>query len=234
MGNTVYRAVSGSLAELRRLDVLSNNLAHADTAGFKADRLRFSEVLDQRNQSTGFVDLPSATIDNTAGSLRVTDNPLDVAITGEGWLVVDAGGQQQLTRMGSLRRGASGNLETQSGEAVLARGGSPLALPDLPGEPITISNTGEVRVGDKAVGSLMFAKAAPNTLTKAGLGLFQPSGPVTHDPSVTVQQGVIEESNVNPVASMTELISVQRHFDALQQAIRSYRELDEYSNRRLR
>ncbi len=233
MGNTVYRAVSGSLAELKRLDVLANNLAHADTPGFKADRLRFSEVMKD-GRATGHVDLPESRVDTSPGALRVTDNPLDLAITGDGWFVVDAEGEQQLTRMGSFRRGANGALETQGGHPVLSSSGEPLNLPDLPGQPISVSSSGEVRVGDQPVGSVFRARAAPDTLEKAGLGLFRTSGAIVHDPSVGLQQGVVEESNVNPVTSMTEIVTVQRHFDALQQALRSYREIDELSNRRLR
>ena len=86
MGNGIYSAVAGSIAQLRNLDVLSNNLAHINTPGFKADGLQFREVFASAKAGAHFVDTPAAYVRMSQGSLRRTDNPMDIAIVGDAFL----------------------------------------------------------------------------------------------------------------------------------------------------
>merc|ERR1711964_345746 len=89
MGNGIYNAVAGSIGQIRNLDVLANNLSHVNTPGFKADVLLFEQTLADADGGRHTVDTPRTDIRMSQGSLRKTDNPLDVAIQGEGFLVVD-------------------------------------------------------------------------------------------------------------------------------------------------
>lgn len=237
MGNLIYRTVSGSVAQLHRLDVLSNNLAHANTVGFKADRATFSEALDANQRGTRFVSVPKTTIDTTPGPLEVTDNPFDLGIAGDGYFVVDAPQGQRLTRVGTFTPDTDGTLRNVHGHALLGEGGQPVQIGiSAESGPVTVSETGQLIQDEKTIGKLMLVNAAPGTLTKDGQGLLRLDDGMAPqpDPNVAVRQGTIEESNVNPVSIMTELVTVHRHFDALQQAIKVYRDMDEASGRRLR
>jgi flagellar basal-body rod protein FlgF len=238
MGQAIYRAVSGSMAQMRRLDVLANNLAHSDTAGFKADRVRFQEVLDAEGRRTRFVDTPVAQVDLTQGSLKRTDNPLDVAILGKGFFVVDTPDGQQLTRSGRFAVGTDGNLRTIDGHMVLGEAG-PMAVPP-PGTGgtgnITIDATGELQMGGLQLGRLKRVQANSDQLRKVEGQRFEVTdgmASLTEPPTGEVLQGHVEESNVNPVVSMTRMISVQRTTEALNQAIRVYREIDSQSTKRM-
>jgi flagellar basal-body rod protein FlgF len=240
LGNTVYRAVSGSVAELRHLDILANNLANAETGGFKADAVTFREVLDGKKRGTKFVDLPVTSLDLSVGPVKVTDNPMDVALTSTGFLVVQTAGGERLTRGGRLVATEDGTLATAAGLPVMGTSGQPIRLATSgprASMPIEISELGVVRQGDREVGTLLRKTADPAQMKREGQGTYDVTGGVQalpDDTSAGVRQGSVEGSNVNPVIAMTELVEVQRHFDALQQAMRVYREVDDASNRRLR
>ena len=240
MGNGVYRAVSGSVAQMRRLDVLANNLAHVDTPGFKEDRLRFTEALDEANRGTWFVDTPQTRVALQQGAARQTGNELDVALTGEGFFVVETPSGTRLTRSGRFAIAPTGLLCTTSGDTVLGESG-PIAIPPVSGNQsglIRIGSDGDVTMGDQTLGRLKRVVAPADQLEKADGRLFHVvGGDVESLPpamSGEVLQGHIEESNVNAVTTMTQIIEVQRTFESLQQAVRMYRDLDSQSTRRLR
>ena len=240
MGNGVYSAVSGSIAQMRNLDVLANNLAHVDTPGYKADRLRFEEVLDEAKSSTSFVSTPETSIRLSQGGISKTDNPLDVAIAGEGFFVVDTPAGQRLTRSGRFILGQGGQLTTQAGHPVLGESG-PIRIPPAGTEEgsaeITIRGDGMVLAGQNELGRIRRVTAPAGEVRKAGADVFAYAGDVGSLPKAQtgeLLQGHLEEANVNPVVVMTEIIGVQRTFEALQQVIRTYRDVDGQSLRRLR
>ena len=239
MGNGIYKAVSGSVAQMKNLDVLANNLAHVDTPGFKADALRFEEALDNAQNGTKFVDTPGTSVRMTQGALRKTDNPLDVALTGDGFLVVDTPDGSKLTRAGRLMIAEDGTLQTAAGLSVQGLSGSINVPPALNGNQaaITIDGKGQVMRGDQIAGQLRVVSARGDQLIKAGADMFDAVGGVDSLPTTVephVMQGHLEDANVNPVVAMTQIITVQRTFEALQQAVRTYREVDGQSVRRMR
>lgn len=237
MANGIYRAVSGSIAQMRNLEVVANNLAHVDTPGYKADALRFEEAL-QDAQGTGFVDTPTSHIRLNQGALAETGNPLDVALNGPGFLVVDTPEGQRLTRAGQLIVGSDGNLKTASGHTLMGTSG-PINIPPLSPEnagPLTIDPSGRVLQGSQELGALRVVDAPVDQLSKVGTDLFDVHSGVGGLPtgSARVLQGHLEGANVSPIQSMTQLIQVQRHFDALQKAVKAYRDIDGQSIRRMR
>lgn len=239
MGNGIYRAVSGSMAQMKNLDVLANNLAHVDTPGFKADTLRFEEALDNARNGTKFVDTPGTSIRMTQGAVRRTDNPLDVALTGDGFLVVDTPDGAKLTRAGRLMIAQDGTLQTAAGLPVQGLGGGINIPPAVDGKyaNLMIDEKGQVMRGDEIAGQLRVVSARSDQLNKAGADMFDVVGGVdsleaTAKPQV--MQGHLEDANVNPVVAMTQMITVQRTFEALQQAVKTYREVDGQSVRRMR
>ncbi len=240
MGNGIYGAVAGSVAALRQVEVVAQNLAHASTPGFKAEIARFEEKLTgQGDRQTRQVTATAPGVRLSQGAIRPTGNPLDVALTGDGFLVVDTGQGTRLTRSGRLVIGADGTLRTTVGHVVRGAGGGPITVPpgDVGGAgPLQIDATGTLSRGGVTFGTLERKSAPPEVLRREGAELFAATTGIDALPDAQgeVLQGHLEDANVNPVSAMTELITAQRSFDALQQAVKTYREVDGQSIHRLR
>ena len=232
MANGVYIAVSGAQAELRKMDVVSNNLANANTPGFKKDRVNFREVLastmiDDSKQDRRFVEVAGTHTDLTPGELRQTGNPLDLAVVGEGFFQVQTDRGPRLTRGGAFMQRPDGKLMTTHGSLLLGADMQPIQIPTNGGSPV-IDGEGVITVGKEKMGVLSVVKVKdPTNLRKEESGLFAtPMENVEKTNTTQVQQGYIEHSNQDSVRSMIELVSTQRHYDALHRAIETYKELD--------
>ncbi|MCB9737006.1 MAG: flagellar hook-basal body protein [Deltaproteobacteria bacterium] len=238
MAKGIYVATSGSMAQLRHLETLSNNLANVRTAGFKGDRLTFEQVTAQDNGEAldlpdkTFVDVRERATDLGEGPLTRTDNPLDVALSGNAFLRVETERGVRLTRAGRMLLGRDGTLRTLTGLPVLDDRDRRIVLPtdkvpriDENGA-ISTEGSGEfVRLGVTAVDMRQGLDKDPD-------GLFVP--PATDAvplPQNAVLQGFVEESNVSPVKMMLELIEVQRTFSALRQLITASGDMDQLAAR---
>lgn len=238
MAKGIYVATSGSMAQLRHLETLSNNLANVRTAGFKGDRLTFEQVTAQDNGEAldlpdkTFVDVRERATDLGEGPLTRTDNPLDVALSGNAFLRVETERGVRLTRAGRMLLGRDGTLRTLTGLPVLDDRDRRIVLPtdkvpriDESGA-ISTEGSGEfVRLGVTAVDMRQGLDKDPD-------GLFVP--PATDAvplPQNAVLQGFVEESNVSPVKMMLELIEVQRTFSALRQLITASGDMDQLAAR---
>ncbi len=240
MANGVYVATSGSVAQLKHLEVLSNNLAHARSAGFKADRVTFQRVMRQDAAAAAphpgspdkrYADALETTPRLEAGPLTQTDNPLDVALGGNAFLRVDTPQGQRLTRNGRLMRGSDGVLRTITGQEVLDAKGARIRLP--PDRVPAIDAHGNITAGRLRVGKLdVVGVDLAAGLDKDAAGLFMiPARRAPLSADAQVLQGWVEESNVQPVGTMLDLIKIQRTFSALRQVITTQGELDKLSNR---
>lgn len=238
-----YPAVAGALAQERRLEILTSNLANANTPGFKGSRPVFRTLLAGRaNQGLLPVGdfsrpgiqalntdtmawLSSSQVDLRPGNLRQTGPPLDLAIDGEGFFAVQTPQGERYTRGGNFTRRNSGDLVTQEGYPVQGRSG-PIRLGS--GE-ITISEGGEVRAGDVPAGTLRVVTfKKPQLLERAGEGLLslREGIPDTVPGSaVRVRQGYLEGSNVGIVEELTSMITTLRAFEAYQKVIQSHDEV---------
>ena len=232
MANGIYIAVSGAQAELRKLDVISNNLANNNTAGFKRDRVSFREVLannmvDDASQDRRFVEVAETATDMRGGGLRETGNPLDLAVMGDGFFKVQTERGVRLTRGGSFLQNSNGQMMTNQGYPLLGQDNQPVSFPPGGGTPV-ITATGDVRFRGESVGSLAVVEARDVTaLRKEEGGLFATdAGNMVDSPSTHVHQGYIEHSNGDSVRMMVSLVETQRHFDALHRAIETYKDLD--------
>ena len=219
----MYSAVSGSLAALTRLDAIANNIANASTPGFKAERLvQRADHAGSAPPNTMAVPTPIARgrleTDFSQGAIAPTGNPLDVAVSGPGFLVVDGEHGERLTRRGNLAIDAEGFLTTSDGLRVQGDGGD-LQVGD---GPIAIATDGSVRAGDLAVGRLRIVTVRdPQALVREGGTMFAPAGQVPADavPGETrVIQGAIEEANLSPVQSLVAMIDTLRGFEAYMRA----------------
>jgi flagellar basal body rod protein FlgG len=201
----------------RRQEVVSNNLANADTTGFKGERV-FASLLQG---SQGSVVAPQRATDYRSGALTTTDAPLDLALEGDGFFVVRTPAGERLTRGGSFRLDANGMVTDLEGNALLGDGG-PITVP--PGK-IEIRKDGVVRVEGKEVGRLRVETVPPGTQLQHDAGTrFLPDPTRTAmDPAARrVRQGTLEASNVDSVGSLVDLINIQRSYAAVQSTVKTF------------
>jgi len=196
-----------------RQAALANNLANVSTPGFKAERV-FARLLDER---TAIVE---GATDFSAGTLNATGRPLDVALIGDGFLVVETPQGRRWTRVGALSLDDTGALVDGAGHRVLGTSG-PLVLP--PGR-VEVGLDGSVKVNGDRVGSLLVERSTDSApLLREGSNLWLPSAGKEAAPTgeVQVRQGQLEESNVDPVTALVEMIEIQRAYSAVQRSMRT-------------
>jgi flagellar basal-body rod protein FlgF len=239
----LYTAASAMLAGLTRQKLISHNLANVDTPGF---RQILTSLDDWKNTSVntipgvtfstdpqrylGQLGLGTDTIpevtDFSEGALRQTGYPLDVAIQGNGFFHIRTPNGDRYTRDGRFQRDVAGNMVTAEGYAVLNNAGNPISLP---AGPVTIDRQGQV-----------FANNQP--LTQLGIGAFaNPQTDLARDPDTgdafaavgaaaggptgtftgTTEQGYVENSNVNSAQMMTQMVTVNRAYEAAQRMVQA-------------
>lgn len=220
----IYTAASGMIAEALRNDTISNNLANANTTGYKKDiavTKDFASLLIERvndgpqtptigSLGTGSVVDEVATIQNS-GSMRQTGNDLDFAIEGQGFFAVQTPNGVRYTRDGSFSRDNAGQLVTQDGYPVLAQNGGAIRLN---GGKVSVAADGQVRVDGRNVGSLQVVQFAnTRALQKEGNNLYIAGNQQPQAATGTVRQGCLEMSNVNVVSEMVNLIAGYRAYE---------------------
>jgi len=222
MDRMIYVAMSGAKSMMQRQDVISNNLANISTPGFRAETVAFrvAPVQGDGLPTRAFSAESTPGADFTPGVITTTGRPLDVAVTGSGWLAVQGSdGTEAYTRNGGLQLNDQGVLQTQNGLQVLGDGG-PIAVPA--GNSVSIAADGTVSAvpltGAKtptSLGRLKLVNPPTADLTRGADGLFRTkSGAAADaDPAVRVASGAIEGSNVNAIEAMTGMISLARQFE---------------------
>lgn len=261
MLRSMFSAVSGLRSHQTMMDVTGNNVANVNTAGYKATRTTFQETLTQlvRGGTAGVASgqggvnpmqlglgtrVAATDMIYTQGASQVTGRPTDLAIQGDGFFVVDSGGQQLYMRAGAFSLDNTGNLVAPGGELVLGWGTGggfgPINVPPATYNDVAIGSDGTVsaRRADngelEALGQVALARF-PNAagLTRAGNGMFAPSpasGAVIIDAPGqqglgTLQAGTLEMSNVDLAQEFTNLILAQRGFQANARTITTSDEL---------
>lgn len=228
MENIHLIGLSRQMTLERQLDVVANNVANINTNGFKADRSVFSEYLAPlarednfpgRDRSVSFVHDRASYHDFAAGPVEETKNPLDVAVDGQAFLVVQTPAGERYTRDGGLQINPQGQLVTSAGYPVLGNSGPITFQPT--DRDITIAQDGNITVRegisvlDSIRGKLRLVNfAQQQSLVKEGQNLFSGAGaaPAT---TAKVRQGFIEKSNVNSVAEMSRMIEVNRAYSSI-------------------
>lgn len=222
MDTTGYLPLSAARAMQRGLDVTSNNLANANTAGFRADRMVFESLIDQGSTSSEPVAYSFDRLtysDIAQGGLQTTGNPLDLAVQGDGWFGYETPeGGVALGRNGQFVVDAEGMLRTTAGHPVLDAGGGAIQLPLESGLP-HIARDGTISLDDGQVIGQIGVFAAPDIATwqRLAYGMFVPRDgaptPLDAAEAPVVVQGAIEQSNVNPINEMVRMIQIQRSYD---------------------
>ena len=223
----LYSAAAGMQAQQQRIDSVANDLANVNTNGYKHTRVAFRDLL-YVNDASGNVHsgagAAATTIGRgfTQGAMRETGNPLDVAIQGNGLMVVQAPGGERYTRDGNLQINSQGQLVTAGGNPVLGNSG-PIVLQPTDHD-VVISADGTVTVQEGAAhtdsirGKLRLVSFADaQTLLKQGNNLYSAGdgGTAQADIKSTIQQGFVEKSNVNSVSEMSKMIEVMRAYTSI-------------------
>jgi len=207
---------------------VTNNLANAGTTAFKAD-LFYAEQGYARSGEAG-----ASAVDFKAGNISYTGRDLDIAIAGDGWMrVITPGGEEVLSRRGDLRVDPTGNLVDAEQNQILGDGG-PINVPA--DSQVTIGSDGTVSFiprGETALGTVVTGRISlvnpnPDVLTKGLDGNIRAENQANLEPAPEVQLavGALETSNVNPIASMVQMIELSRSFEGHIQTMKSADELD--------
>lgn len=223
MENALLVGLSRQVALARELDVIANNMANVGTNGFKARSARFNEFIMPKasaesfkpgDRALSYVIDKGTPIDLSQGTIERTGNPLDVALRGDNYLVVQTPNGDRYTRAGSLDINAQGQLVTQSGQPVMGDGG-PITFGSAESNP-RIAADGTVSTDQGQRGKIRMVRFAnPRALTSEGANLFaSPTAPLPAGPEARLEPGAIESSNVKAVVEMTRLIEVQRSYQS--------------------
>ncbi len=205
-------ALSAQLAALHQADVIANNLANLSTTGYKSEHMLFSQFLTQASDGTpiAYVQEQGTARDTTQGP---TNNPLDIAIRGDGYFTVQTPLGERYTRNGHFQLDATRQIVTSQGYPVLSDGNSPLVIPEGTGE-ITIGADGTVGTPQGPIGKLGIASFADQQAMMPTAGGFFTTSQTPQPPTdVKLQQGSIEGSNVEPIIEITKLLNSERNVD---------------------
>jgi len=231
MNSGMYPAVSGSIAAMQRMDIISNNLANINTPGYKKDKMSFEGLLagsanppavPQGSTADPILQKANIYIDYANGPTTQSGNPLDVALNGDGFFTVTTPDGPAYTRQGNFRTSADGTLVTMDGYPVQGAGGAAI---HIQGSHVEIDAKGLITVDGAQSGSISVVDfEKPYALTKIGSALFVPTDPQTPTQAAKgqIMQGHLEGSNVESISEMVQLIETNRYFEACSKVIQNF------------
>lgn len=237
MDRLVHTAMTAMRGAMARQTAIANNLANANTTGFRAEIANASTTwlngpgVNARAQASEQV----IAADMASGTVTQTGNPLDIALNGDALLTVQApDGDEAYTRRGDLKMSESGLLITGDGNPVLGEGG-PITLP--PADSITIAKDGGIWIvpqgGDPAqsqqIDKLKLASPQGSQIAKGLDGLFREKngGVLPSDPDATVTAEALEGSNVNPTLALVQMIEASRGWETQMKLVSTAKEMDD-------
>ncbi len=238
----IYSATAGMINQQLNLEVITNNLANASTSGYKRDDLSFSGMINPLptpyNSSALNLDVVSARFvtDFAQGAMRRTDNPLDLALDGDGFFVVQHAGGIRYTRSGNFSLNSAGLLVTSDGYPVLGNNGPIQIAGGGAAEQPEIDSAGQIIIGGTPVAKLkLVAFQDTSALVKDGSNTFKVKGNnVMQIPATAeVRQGYLETSNVSPVHEMVKMIESMRIYESYQRTAQLINETLEKANNEL-
>lgn len=248
MWRGLYTAGAGMITETKRTDTIANNLANANTSGYKRDnaineefepmlikrigdyaagfdvtRFKNFHVSAEEPPTVGTLGLGSKiaeiATDHAQGVFETTGNPLDLAISGNGYFVIQTPQGERYTRDGNFYLGANGQIRTVQGFNVLGEGG-PITIPEGT-RAITVGATGQVLADGQEVGQLRFVEFNDRraVLKQGGNLFYAQQGAQPQQATGEINQGLLERSNTNVVSEMVNLIANHRVYEAGSKAV---------------
>jgi len=225
MDNVLYVGLSRQMVLQKEIDVIANNVANVDTNGFKVESLMVQNDPERVQNNPGStlnnnVNFPldaGVVRDFSQGELKRTGGPLDLAVQGEGFFKVSTPNGERYTRDGAFTVDSKNRIVTAAGDPVQGDGGD-IALDPIKGPP-SISSDGTVSQQGQVVGKVALVSfASLAALTKQGGGYFSNDSNLATQPADgKVRQGVLEQSNVQPIQQITRLIQVSRAYENVSQ-----------------
>lgn len=224
MQDGLYVALSSQMALEKRLSTIADNVANANSVGFRATQVKFEDVVTgSGRRSVSFASVGDTYLSTNQGPLKQTENPYDFSIRGDAWFSIETPSGPVMTRDGRFTMTEAGDLVTLEGYAVLDAGGAPIQLNPQGGAP-TASGDGMLRQNGNAVGAIGLFSFNPGVnFQRYGNSGIVPEGapePVVDRADVGVVQGFVEQSNVESVQEIIRLIQVQRAFDNVSALVR--------------
>ncbi|MGK6316196.1 flagellar basal-body rod protein FlgF [Neorhizobium sp. DT-125] len=227
MQSGLYVGISSQIALERRLNTLADNMANMNTVGFRATEVKFDEVMSRTqndiNAKVAFVTQGNDYLSTRTGELQRTGNPLDFAIKGNAWFAIDTPAGQVLTRDGRFTMDETGQLRSIRGYPVLDAGGAPIQLNREAGPP-TVGADGIIMQNNQPVATLgLFTADVTRGFTRyenEGVIVVDNPQPVVEGFENSIVQGYVEQSNVNGIGEMTQLIQVNRAFESISALMR--------------
>jgi flagellar basal-body rod protein FlgF len=224
------------------MDIVANNIANADTTGFKVESLMTKEMPGppaftlQGPRPVKFVAADGVARDFGQGALRRTDAPLDMAIEGPGFFKVTTKDGERFTRDGRFRTDETGRVTTMDGSPVADDGGGEITIDPQKGGELSVSPDGIVSQGTERIGKVgVFTFANLGALEKSGANLYKniSNQQPTSAADSKVRQGMLEGSNVNSIVEITRMIEVSRAYEQTTQMMASEFDLSRNSVARL-
>lgn len=216
MDNAIYAALTRQSGLMREMRTVANNIANANTTGFRREGVVFSEYmvsLDDRRETLAMANARGRMVDLRPGALTMTNGRFDLAIEGEGFFLVETPQGPRLTRAGAFTPNSDGELVDMSGNPLLDDGQAPIAIPDGVSH-VGIGPDGTITADNQPIGRIgVFASPDPSVLLHQEGTLFTPGDDLEALDDPMVRQGFLEESNVDPVTEITRMIEVQRAYE---------------------
>ena len=241
MDHGLYTAYLGMRSRQRALDVMANNIANANNNGFKAEKIFYQSIeaaeinakvdilakqpSNIKNADPTFtnshgreIGLVATTVaDFSPGTIRQTGRPLDIALSGDGFLAIQTSRGERYSRAGALQINNVGQLTTQNGDLVIGQNG-PITLG---AGQISITENGSILVNGQETDKLKIVgfEKPTEVLYKEGQNLFAATETPSLDNTTKVSQNALEMSNVDSIAEMAAMLQNSREFDSLQRSI---------------
>jgi len=228
MDNTRYVALTNQVSLWNKLDMISNNIANMNTTGYKREEPVFSEYLSKANNSTNntlnnthFVQNLGTFRDISEGTFIPTGNDLDIAIHGDAFFSVRTDEGERYTKKGAFTINNENQITTNDGFVLLSNSNEPITI-DPDETEITVTKDGSILQGTQNIGKIKlveFSDMKELSKTHSGLYKSQSHNPTKEATNSSLEQGMIEKSNVNSIVEMTKLIEVQRAYERAQNVI---------------
>jgi flagellar basal-body rod protein FlgF len=229
MDITTSLAASRLMAQQRAMDITANNIANANTPGFRTERVQFSDWIDRQSNTASppggktivYMQDRATYRESQAGAISHTGNPFDLALSSDGYFTVQTKSGPRLTRDGRFGPLPDGTLADSSGNAVLDVNGKPVRIAPTDTQ-VTIASDGSVSTENGQVGKIGIVKPDdPMQLRAEGGTYFISDGPTTPVVAPGIVQGAMEGSNVQPVLEVTRMLDNMRQFQFVTQLVQA-------------
>jgi flagellar basal-body rod protein FlgF len=229
MDNSINIALSRLQVQQRAMDVVAGNLANISSPGFRAERLVFADWLmtepsgavAKGDHQLAFTQARATYRDRTEGSISQTGNPLDLALTGNGFFTVQTQNGTRLTRAGRFSLRNDGTIIDENNNPLLDTTGQPMRISPADTK-LTVKSDGTLSSENGTLGQIgVVAPNDPNKLTAEGSRLLRADGPTTQVAQPKIVQGAVEDSNVQPIGEVTRMISTERDFQFVVQFVQA-------------